>query len=332
MKPLFGPLAPKDLESDKRLTNKFLSLPPHKHLVAILGHDLLRSHKDQSLLPFYTIDGELCGENLRQYIENSTKSENGGSISLPEIWSITQQIASGAEYLHRNNMDHPHLRSENSISNHVISLILILVVVRSLEPGQSNIWKITNFCTSRRLLIVEDLEGEGTPQYHPPELILSPRASGEEPSNSVIKRRAGSWSLGCILYELCTGDRAFRDLYSLLQYYSNKRPVPKVTGDSNPNLFGTSRILSEIDRSHITAMWSSVNGTNIRLFGDPRSETWMDCVLSRINKVIELSLNKNVNERLSVEEIGFYSAANVIRSKLETKEVKIPLNIQTDIL
>lgn len=204
-----------------------------------------------------------------------------------------------------------------------MSAFLIFVVVRSLGPSQQNIWKITNFCNSRRLLIIEDLEGEGIPQYHPPELIFSRRKpDGEQAASVKLKQnRACSWSLGCILYELCTGGRAFPDLYSLLQYYSNNNPVPKVTEDSNPKLFGTSRILSDSDKSHIAAMWSSVNGANIPLFGNPKDENWMDSVTARINKMIELSLNKNVSERLSIEEIEFYSAANVIRTKLETVEV-----------
>ena len=112
IKPLFGPLAPRDIKFEEGRLKTFCKLPNHRNMVKVLGHGLLRLHPANEDLPFYTIDTELCGLNLRDYINQYLKPPNGGG-SLPEIWSITQQIASGTEYLCQHGIFQYHLRPES---------------------------------------------------------------------------------------------------------------------------------------------------------------------------------------------------------------------------
>jgi serine/threonine protein kinase len=59
---------------------------------------------------------ELCDSNLFTYIAGSYNNTTNPGISSPNIWSITQQMASGIAFLHRKHVFHVHLKSENSIT------------------------------------------------------------------------------------------------------------------------------------------------------------------------------------------------------------------------
>jgi serine/threonine protein kinase len=248
---------------------------------------------------------ELCELNLRRHIDEYIKSETGGSV--PEIWSITQQIASGMEYLCQQGAFNHLFRSETGMPAFVGSNVLAVVL-------SGNIWKLTNLCSSMRLPIVEDLEN-GTPQYNPPELIFSRQASTEQEPGAC-------WSIGCILYELSTGRRAFPDLYSLLNYWSDDHALPKVTEDSNAKLFGTSCPLTAEEVDRISAMWAAVDNLKCLPILGPTSPG-LNSTLDRINAFLGLSLSKKVDVRPSFEQISHYGSANVIRAKLETNQVTV---------
>ena len=190
------------------------------------------------------------------------------------------------------------------------------IVVRSLErPG--NVWKLTNFSNSRGLLIVEDLESTGTPQYNPAEIIFSRPASGSPTFDRV---HGASWSVGCILYELCSGKRAFPDLYSLWSYWQGDCVLPSLTVDSNPQLFaGHCPAPGEesIDINQMHFALDDLAGSPILSVEFSSNETALD----RINNLLCLSLSRSVEDRPSLNQINQYSSANVIRTKVETVQV-----------
>jgi len=74
-------------------------------------------------------------------------------------------------------------------------------------------WKITDFGlasegTSKKL--VTSNYGRGKPSYRAPELILN--------SKSGFNNKVDIWSLGCILFEMVTGTKAFNGDHAVLQY------------------------------------------------------------------------------------------------------------------
>src|SRR5438045_1061283 len=99
--------------------------------------------------------------------------------------------------------------------------MLTAQVVRS--SADRHVWKITDFTSSRTLLPIGP--GLGAPQYYPPEIVLSERELPE------YRSRSGSWSLGCIMYELTTGKRAFPDFSSLMNYHYSQNLSPRVSTD-----------------------------------------------------------------------------------------------------
>jgi serine/threonine protein kinase len=77
-------------------------------------------------------------------------------------------------------------------------------------------WKITDFgtaseATSKHMNTTR--YARGTASYRAPEVIAE---------DSRFNNRADIWALGCIIYEMSTGVRLFRDDYSVLQYSATK--------------------------------------------------------------------------------------------------------------
>jgi serine/threonine protein kinase len=90
-------------------------------------------------------------------------------------------------------------------------------------------WKITDFgtaseATSKHMNTTR--YSRGTASYRAPEVIA------EDPR---FNNRADIWALGCIIYEMSTGVKLFRDDYSVLRYSETKRlkmPVDWLTVDN----------------------------------------------------------------------------------------------------
>ena len=66
------------------------------------------------------------------------------------------------------------------------------------------------------------IDAKGTSGYRAPELIQSAAR---------YNNKVDIWSLGCILYELTVGHRAFTDDFHTLQYCSSQKPLLIVFGD-----------------------------------------------------------------------------------------------------
>ena len=100
-----------------------------------------------------------------------------------EIVKIMVQLTRGVEYLHRNSILHKDLKPANILF-------------------EQNILKIADLGVSRELLRGERVGDtiKYTKEYASPELITQNKAFRYEPD---------IWSIGCILFELCTLTRPF---------------------------------------------------------------------------------------------------------------------------
>src|SRR5271154_3911698 len=95
---LFGTVTPKDIENEERALKK-LRHSNHRNIIHIIAHGWLRNFETQKRMSFYTIDMEVCGLNLGQYIEANFQKRPVKGISEIEIWGVLQQLASGLRYL-----------------------------------------------------------------------------------------------------------------------------------------------------------------------------------------------------------------------------------------
>ncbi len=130
-------------------------------------------------LPYLVMEC-IVGQTLQQ------KLDKQGSLRLTETLRIGQQITCGLAAAHQQGLIHRDIKPANVL----------------LENGVERV-KITDFGLAR---LVDDVsitrtgEVSGTPQYMSPE-----QAQGDP-----VDHRSDLFSLGCVLYAMCTGRSPFR--------------------------------------------------------------------------------------------------------------------------
>ena len=145
----------------------------HEHVVTI--HAIDPDHRPPFLVMQY-----VDGQNLQQKIDCE------GALDLPQILRIGSQMAAGLAAAHRQGLIHRDVKPANIL----------------LENGVERV-KITDFGLARA---ADDLEMTqagliaGTPQY------MSPEQARGEP----VDARSDLFSLGSVLYTMCTGRPGFR--------------------------------------------------------------------------------------------------------------------------
>jgi len=145
----------------------------HDHVVTIHAVD------DDEKVPFIVMEC-IVGQSLQQKIDKV------GALGLKEILRIGTQIASGLAAAHRQGLVHRDIKPANIL----------------LENGIERV-KITDFGLARAtddVGITQSGQIAGTPQYMSPE-----QAMGQP-----VDPRSDLFSLGSVLYAMCTGRPAFR--------------------------------------------------------------------------------------------------------------------------
>ena len=144
----------------------------HQHVVTI--HAV-----DDDRLPYLVMEC-INGQSLQEKIDRA------GHLELKEILRIGQQVAAGLAAAHTQGLMHRDVKPANIL----------------LENGVERV-RITDFGLARA---VDDLsmtkpgEVAGTPQYMSPEQVLG----------QPVDARSDLFSLGSVLYAMCTGHSPFR--------------------------------------------------------------------------------------------------------------------------
>jgi len=129
-------------------------------------------------LLFYVMPN-MEGRSLRERIETEKQ------LSLDEALRITREVAAALDYAHRNRVIHRDIKPENILFQEGNAMVADFGIGKALT-GSGNV-------TQTGLAI-------GTPAYMSPE-----QASGEHE----IDGRSDIYSLGCVLYEMLTGEIPF---------------------------------------------------------------------------------------------------------------------------
>jgi serine/threonine protein kinase len=171
-------LAP-ELASNPQSRKRFLreaqaaAAVSHDHVVTIHAVD------DEHKVPFLVMEC-IIGQSLQQKIDKT------GALGTKEILRIGMQIASGLEAAHKQGLVHRDIKPANIL----------------LENGVERV-KITDFGLARAtddIGITQSGQIAGTPQYMSPEQALG----------QPVDHRSDLFSLGSVLYTMCTGRPAFR--------------------------------------------------------------------------------------------------------------------------
>ena len=170
----------------------------HPHVVTI--HAV-----DEDKLPYLVMEC-IVGQSLQE------KLDRMGALRLTEILRIGRQVAEGLAAAHQQGLIHRDIKPANIL----------------LENGVERV-KITDFGLARAVddvAITRTGEVSGTPQYMSPE-----QARGEG-----VDHRSDLFSLGCVLYAMCTGRPPFRgdNLPAVIKRLTEDTPRP--IAELNPEI------------------------------------------------------------------------------------------------
>jgi len=119
------------------------------------------------------------------------------------------KIARGVEYIHRERQIHRDIKPGNGGARLGVTDLLVLYF------SKSSVWKLADFGLSTEGSSKRNLPSKyssGTPGYRALELMDS------EGDPAMYNNKVDIWAMGCILYELATGTRAFKTDHAVISY------------------------------------------------------------------------------------------------------------------
>ena len=165
----------------------------HPHILPVFD-----SGESDGLL-FYVMPS-MEGRSLRERLERETQ------LPLNDALRIAREVASALDYAHRHNVVHRDIKPENILLHEGAAMVADFGIGKALSSNATSL-------TQTGLSL-------GTPAYMSPE-----QAAGELGTDG----RSDLYSLGCVLYEMLTGEPPFTGVSA--QAIIAKRfvsPIPKV--------------------------------------------------------------------------------------------------------
>ena len=175
---------------------RFLASLNHKNIIGYKDAFYDDSTKTLNIIMELADDGDIA-DKIKQL---KTKKEH---FKENTIWKILIQLLQGLKYLHDNNIIHRDLKSAN----------IFLMKNGLIKIGDLNVSKLSNGMAHTQT---------GTPYYAAPEIWI------DKPYNNKVD----IWSIGCIIYEMCSLLPPFRGT-SLVNLANNIKkgiyePIPKI--------------------------------------------------------------------------------------------------------
>jgi serine/threonine protein kinase len=178
----------------------------HPHVVSIHAVDDSDQDHDGTPAPPFLVMECIVGQSLQQ------KLDKVGPLRLTEILRISRQIADGLAAAHKQGLVHRDIKPANIL----------------LENGVERV-KITDFGLARAIddiTVTRTGEVCGTPQYMSPE-----QACGDR-----VDHRSDLFSLGCVMYAMCTGHSPFRGDSVAHVIKRVTQDEPRSIADQNPEI------------------------------------------------------------------------------------------------
>ncbi|MFY9252600.1 MAG: serine/threonine-protein kinase [Fuerstiella sp.] len=178
----------------------------HSHVVTIHAVDDAHQDVNGKPVPPYLVMECVVGQSLQQ------KLDRVGTLRLAEILRISRQIAEGLAAAHKQGLIHRDIKPANIL----------------LENGVERV-KITDFGLARAIddiTVTRTGEVCGTPQYMSPE-----QAGGER-----VDHCSDLFSLGCVMYAMCTGHSPFRGDSIAHVIKRVTQDVPRSIAEQNPEI------------------------------------------------------------------------------------------------
>lgn len=201
---------------------------------------------------------ELCDFNLETFANTlwkpaawedmlTNRSEIFDNDSrMKQIWFIMTQVASGVQFIHRQQEIHRDLKPENSMSQKKYPWTSLIVVV--LYSRKDQMWKIADFGISMAggTQAQTTLYAKGTSGYRAPELLTS--------AKKMVTNKADIWAIGCILYRVVFRRKIFQDDWDAREWSLSKQPIPDLPSEPpSGNLRGNYVFLRSVIQAMLAA-------------------------------------------------------------------------------
>ncbi len=136
---------------------------------------------------------------VMEYLEGSTLADRlvRGPLSLDEVLRYGAQIADGLDKAHQQGVIHRDLKPGNIMLTKAGAKVLDFGLAKQSQVGPSSATVLTAMTAGKPLTVEGTIVG--TYQYMAPEQIEGAEAD----------TRSDIFALGCVLYEMATGTRAF---------------------------------------------------------------------------------------------------------------------------
>lgn len=171
----------------------------HQNMVAI--HDMQREGNR-----FYMVMEYVDGDNLQEYVARSKKG-----LPVTDIIRITISVAEALEYAHERGVFHRDIKPENiMLTKEGIPKIMDFGLAKAFDaPSLTHAGTIV-----------------GTPAYISPESALG----------KTVDARSDLYSLGCVMYFMCTGTPPFTASDSIQLIYNHIHDYPPPPSSINRNI------------------------------------------------------------------------------------------------
>ena len=246
------PVSEEDISSMNEILNESSILSTCDNIYVIKYYDSFFYKGTFNIITEFCPYGDLFG-----YIK--FYKVRGSKIEEKIIWIIFIQLSLGLNYLHQKKILHRDIKTKNIfIKNNL-----------TVKIGDFGIAKILNSTSSYAHTFI------GTPYY------ISPELCKDQPYND----KSDVWSLGCVLYELCTLNHPFEggtqvEIYEKIMTQKFKA----ISSEYSNDLKKMVDLLLEKDERKRPKMKDILK---------------MKCVIERVNKYnidINLSENDNIEE------------------------------------
>ena len=201
----------KDLKHDRPVAIKILKANPGQEsgerrfiqeirLLARLQHPnilpLYDSGHVESLL--YYVMPYVKGETLRSQIERDHQ------LTIDAACDIAREVADALAFAHSENVIHRDIKPENILLSNGHAVVADFGIARAIDLA--NLQHLTRTGAG----------APGTPLYMSPEQLLG---------DSTPDSRSDIYSLGCVLYEMLTGNPPFTGPDGIVKRFSGKPPI-----------------------------------------------------------------------------------------------------------
>ncbi|MDG3012893.1 Stk1 family PASTA domain-containing Ser/Thr kinase [Rhodococcus sp. D2-41] len=174
----------------------------HPSIVAV--YDTGESETDAGPLPYIVME-YVDGETLRDIVRND------GPIPPRKAMEIVADVCAALDFSHRNGIVHRDMKPANIMINRAGAVkVMDFGIARAMSDGTSTM-------TQTAAVI-------GTAQYLSPE-----QARGES-----VDARSDVYSVGCVLFEILTGEPPFTGDSPVAVAYQHVREDPRAPSELNP--------------------------------------------------------------------------------------------------